>query len=146
MQRRDFCKSALISSAMVTAPAALMRAYATEPAAAAGGEIQAVGLSGKPLLIPAAAVKEFAANLHGRLLSASDADYDQARRLWDKMIDRRPAPIARCSGAADIARAVSFARERELLVAVRGGGHSFPGSSMAAARVVHALSAMRAGG
>jgi FAD/FMN-containing dehydrogenase len=142
MQRRDFCKSALIGSAMATVPATFMQAFAAEPPAAAGGELQAVSLSGKPMVIPAAAVKEFAANLHGRLLTASDADYDQARRLWNKMIDRRPAMIARCSGAADIARAVSFARERELLVAVRGGGHSFPGYSMCEGGLVIDLSAM----
>lgn len=142
MQRRDFCKTALIGSAMASAPAALMRAFATEPAPAAGAELQAMSLSGKPLIIPAATVKAFAANMHGRVLTASDADYDQARRLWNKMIDRRPALIARCSGAADISRAVSFAREHDLLVAVRGGGHSFSGYSMCQGGLVIDLSTM----
>jgi FAD/FMN-containing dehydrogenase len=76
-------------------------------------------------------------------LTASDPDYDQARRIWNKMIDRRPALIARCSGAADVARAVAFARERDLLVAVRGGGHSFPGYSTCNGGLVIDLSAMR---
>jgi FAD binding domain-containing protein/berberine-like enzyme len=142
MQRREFCKSAVAGGALAALPVPLMRAFAAEPAAAAGGELQAVTLSGKQTLIPAAAVKEFGANLHGRLLTASDADYDQVRRLWNKMIDRRPALIARCSGAADIAHAVSFARERELLVAVRGGGHSFPGYSMCEGGLVIDLSTM----
>ncbi len=142
MQRRDFCKSAVLGSAMATLPATFLRAFASEPASAAGGELQAITLSGKPTLIPAAAVKDFAAHLRGSLLTASDKDYDQARRVWNKMIDRRPALIARCSGAADIARAVSFARERELLVAVRGGGHSFPGYSMCEGGLVIDLSTM----
>jgi FAD/FMN-containing dehydrogenase len=142
MKRRDFCKSAILGGAVATLPATFMRAVAAEPAAGSAAELQAVTLSGKQTLIPAAAVKEFAANLHGSLLTASDRDYDQARRLWNKMIDRRPALIARCSGAADIARAVSFARERELLVAVRGGGHSFPGYSMCDGGLVIDLSTM----
>jgi len=142
MQRREFCKSAVIGGALATLPAPLMRAFAADPAPAAGAELQAVTLSGKPTLIPAAAVKEFGANLRGTLLTASDADYDHVRRLWNKMIDRRPALIARCSGAADIAHAVSFARERELLVAVRGGGHSFPGYSMCEGGLLIDLSTM----
>jgi len=143
MKRRDFCKSAVLGSAMTALPATLTRALAAEPVSAAVSALQAVTLSGKPTLIPAAAVKDFAASLHGPLLTASDAEYDQARRLWNRMIDRRPAMIARCSGAADIARAVSFARERELLVAVRGGGHSFPGYSMCEGGLVIDLSTMR---
>jgi hypothetical protein len=142
MKRRDFCKSAVVGGAMAALPATLMRAFAAAPAAAIGVELQAITLAGKQTLIPAVVVRNFAASLHGTLLTASDPDYEQARRLWNKMIDRRPALIARCSGAADIARAVAFARERELLVAVRGGGHSFPGYSMCDGGLVIDLSAM----
>jgi len=144
MKRRDFCKSTLIGGALAALPAAHWRALAAEAAPTAGADLAAVRLSGDATVIPAAAVKDFAASLHGRLLTASDPDYDQARRIWNKMIDRRPALIARCSGAADVARAVAFARERELLVAVRGGGHSFPGYSTCNGGLVIDLSAMRA--
>ena len=132
MKRREFCKSALITGAATALAWARTAAAATESAVAAAGgsDIPAIKLSGQPTIISAAAVKAFAGNLHGTLLTASDKDYDQARRLWNKMIDRRPALIARCSGAADVAHAVAFARERDLLVAVRGGGHSFPGYSV----------------
>jgi FAD/FMN-containing dehydrogenase len=143
MKRRDFCKSTLIGGALAVLPAAHWRAVAALAAPTAGNDVAAVKLSGETTVIPAAAVKDLAANLHGRLLTASDPDYDQARRIWNKMIDRRPALIARCSGAADVARAVGFARERELLVAVRGGGHSFPGYSTCNGGLVIDLSAMR---
>src|SRR4029453_13317969 len=73
---------------------------------------------------------EFKAGLRGQLLSPGDEGYDGARRLWNGMFDRRPALIARCGGAADVIRAVSFARDNRLAVAVRGGGHSFPGHSV----------------
>ena len=56
--------------------------------------------------------------------------YDSARMVWNGMHDRRPALIARCRNADDVGLAVTFARERELLVAVRGGGHSWPGKSV----------------
>jgi hypothetical protein len=142
-RRRDFCKATLIGGAMAALPAANWRSFAAEPATSGGSDIPAIKLSGEPTVIPAATVKQFAANLHGRLLSASDQDYDQARRLWNKMIDRRPALIARCSGAADVVHAVAFAREQGLLVAVRGGGHSFPGYSMCNGGLVIDLSEMR---
>ncbi len=58
------------------------------------------------------------------------AGYDEHRKVWNGSIDRRPGLIARCTGVADVRAAVRFARERDLLVAVRGGGHSFPGLSV----------------
>jgi len=87
---------------------------------------------------------EFKAGLRGQLLSPSDDGYDRARKLWNGMFDRRPALIARCAGAADVIRAVSFARDNRLAVAVRGGGHSFPGHSVCDGGLVIDLSAMKA--
>src|SRR2546429_8761427 len=65
--------------------------------------------------------------LHGELLRPGDDEYESARRIHNGMIDRRPAMIVRCAGVADVMRAVSFAREHEMLVAVRGGGHGIAG-------------------
>jgi FAD/FMN-containing dehydrogenase len=67
------------------------------------------------------------AEFGGQLLRASDDDYESARQVWNGNIDRRPAIIARCGGVADVQRALAFAVERDLLVSVRGGGHSAPG-------------------
>lgn len=72
-------------------------------------------------------IQEFAARLRGALITPSDPEYDAARKVYNAMIDRRPALIARCANAADVMAAVSFAREQDLLVAVRGGGHNGPG-------------------
>jgi FAD/FMN-containing dehydrogenase len=68
--------------------------------------------------------------IRGSVLTPGEAEYDSARRIWNGMIDRRPSLIVRCAGAADVIRAVNVARESGLLVAVRGGGHSFPGYSV----------------
>ena len=73
------------------------------------------------------AIQEFAARLRGSLLRPSDAGYEQARQVYNGMIDKHPALIARCVDVADVIAAVTFAREHELTLAVRGGGHSGPG-------------------
>jgi hypothetical protein len=80
--------------------------------------------------VDTADIEDLRASFRGQLLTPANADYDQHRRVWNGSIDRRPGLIARCTGQADVAAAVRFAAERGLLVAVRGGGHSFPGLSV----------------
>jgi FAD/FMN-containing dehydrogenase len=79
--------------------------------------------------LDSAAISRFRNALHGQLLTPSEPGYDEARRVWNWMIDKRPTLIARCAGEADVVRSVQFARDHDLLVAVRGGGHSVAGYS-----------------
>ena len=90
-----------------------------------------------------AAVAQLRASHRGALLRPGDDGYDAARRVWNGMIDRHPALIARCSGAADVIAAVTFARTHGLLVAVRGGGHSVTGSAVCEGGLVLDLSPMK---
>ena len=76
------------------------------------------------------AVDELARGFEGELIRRRDAAYEERRRIWNGSIDRKPALIARCAGADDVAAAVRFARQHDLTVAVRSGGHSFPGHSV----------------
>jgi FAD/FMN-containing dehydrogenase len=79
----------------------------------------------------------------GQVLQPHDPGYDEARRIWNAMIDRRPALIVRCAGVADVRQAVNFARENNLLVAVRGGGHNIAGTAVCDGGLVIDLSPMR---
>ena len=76
------------------------------------------------------ATEEFGSQLRGELIRPGHPEYDEARRVWNGMVDRRPALIARCTGAADVISAVNFARDNDLLVAVRGGGHNVTGNAV----------------
>jgi FAD/FMN-containing dehydrogenase len=78
------------------------------------------------------------------VVAPEDPEYDAARAVWNGMVDRRPLLIARCSGTADVAAAVRFARERDLEIAVRGGGHNVAGTAVCNDGIVIDLSAMRA--
>jgi FAD/FMN-containing dehydrogenase len=88
-------------------------------------------------------VDELRDSFRGRLITPEDADYEDARKVWNGLIDRRPGLIARCTGVADVIAAVNFASKHDLLVAVRGGGHSFPGHSVCDEGLVIDLSSMR---
>ena len=79
----------------------------------------------------------------GRLISADHADYDSARAVWNGAIDRRPRLIARCIGSADVVAAIRFARDRDLEIAIRGGGHNVAGTAVCDNGTVIDLSAMR---
>ncbi len=88
-------------------------------------------------------VDDLRTSFGGDLVRPADADYDEQRKVWNGSIDRRPGLIARCGGVADVRAAVRFARDHELLTAVRGGGHSFPGLSVCDDGVVIDLGAMK---
>jgi len=81
------------------------------------------------MILPSA-IEKFRANFRGSLLQPGEAGYDEARKVWNGMIDRRPALIARCAGASDVIQCVNFARENNVLVAVRGGGHNVSGNAV----------------
>jgi FAD/FMN-containing dehydrogenase len=94
-------------------------------------------------MVSAAAIEAFTARLRGRVLIATDAAYDEARTIWNGMIDRRPGLIVQCAGAADVVNAVRFAAENQLLVAVRGGGHNIAGNAVCDGGMVIDLTPMK---
>ena len=93
-------------------------------------ELQVATTSGTSMVLDEAMVHGFKTSLRGPLLRPGDAGYDDARHVWNGMIDRRPALIVRCTGVADVITAVQFARTHNLLVAVRGGGHNVAGHAV----------------
>ena len=102
----------------------------------------AVSLDGTALRLPESAISALGASLRGDLIRPLDPGYDRARTIWNGMIDRRPALIARCHNAADVIQAVDFARAHNILVSVRGGGHGVSGNAICDGGVVVDLSQM----
>jgi FAD/FMN-containing dehydrogenase len=100
-------------------------------------------LGGRDVSLPGETVEELRGALRGRLLAPSSPGYDEARAIWNAMIDRRPALIARCADAEDVATAVRFAREHSLLISIRGGGHNIAGNAVSDNGFMIDLSAMR---
>jgi hypothetical protein len=94
-------------------------------------------------MLDEATIGDFRANLRGELISSTDTDYDDARTVYNAMIDKQPALIARCSDVADVISAVNFGREHDLLVAIRGGGHNGAGLGVCDDGLVIDLSRMR---
>jgi len=104
-------------------------------------EPQAAGMSTQTTNHVAATLAE---RLTGTVISPDHPDYDAAREVWNGMIDKRPAVIARCADTADVATAVRFAVDHDLTLAIRGGGHNVAGTALADDGLVIDLSAMRA--
>lgn len=135
MRRREFCGAGLAAGLVATYPFL---------AARADTGIAAVNLDGTGIELEKAAVNELADSLSGRLIMSGHPEYDTVRKVWNGMHDKRPALIARCADAGDVQQAVTFARERDLLVAVRGGGHSWPGKSVCDGGIMIDLAEMTA--
>jgi hypothetical protein len=128
MQRRAFCKTTLAAAVAATIPAC---GRDTTPVDAdVGSRIPAVSLTGDEISVESAAIRELADSLSGQLYLPADEGYDAAKRVWNGMFDhKQPAMVVQCAGTDDVVNAVNFARDRNLLVSVKGGGHSFPGKS-----------------
>jgi FAD/FMN-containing dehydrogenase len=94
--------------------------------------------------LQATEITELSSGFEGEILRPGDDAYDGARQIWNAMVDKRPAVIARCASVSDVVRAVNFAREAGLLLAVRGGGHNIAGSALCDGGIVVDLSKMKA--
>jgi hypothetical protein len=99
--------------------------------------------SGHTAAVPEGDIDAFRARLRGVVVGSADPAYDEARAVWNGMIDRRPGVIVRCVGVADVIASVRFARDHDLLVAVRGGGHNVSGNAVCDGGLVIDLSPMR---
>jgi FAD/FMN-containing dehydrogenase len=129
MKRRHFLQTSVAAAAGASFPTSQALAAAVAALSEVSSNVNAVTGSGAQVTLEQAAIKELSDSLRGRLLLPGAEGYDSARRVINPTIDRFPALVVQPSGAADIMSAVTFARERELLLAVKCGGHSFSGKS-----------------
>jgi FAD/FMN-containing dehydrogenase len=106
-------------------------------------DLQVTTSGGAASALEESVVRAFGARLRGELLQAGDEGYEEARKVWNGMIDRRPALIACASSVADVINSVNFARENDLLVAVRGGGHNVAGTGTVDGGLLIDLSRMK---
>jgi len=144
MDRRKFCRTAVAASVAAAIPILPGCGKKAPVATQADTSIRGISLDGAEIELEKAAIKELGESMTGPVLLSGHPDYDGARTIWNGMHDKRPALIARCLNAEDVSEAVTFARERELLVAVRGGGHSWPGKSICDDGLMIDLSQMNA--
>lgn len=105
--------------------------------------LQMLTIEGQSTLLDTTDLDNFSARIRGSLIYPDSPTYDEARAIWNSMIDKRPALIVRCAGAADVIEAVKFANQNNLLVAVRGGGHNVAGNAVCDDGLVIDLSGMK---
>jgi len=101
-------------------------------------------LNGSQTALGAPHISALRSGIRGAVLLSGEENYETARRVWNGNVDRRPALIVQCMGAPDVQRTVAFAKERDLLISIRGGGHSAPGYGTNDGGIVIDLSAMKA--
>ncbi len=142
MNRRKFCRTAIAASVAAAIPMLPGCDRKAPDATQANTSIRGISLGGAEIELEKAAVQELGEAMTGPVILSGHPEYDNARKIWNGMHDRRPALIARCMSSEDVSNAVTFARERELLTAVRGGGHSWPGKSVADDGIMIDLSLM----
>jgi hypothetical protein len=142
MDRRQFCRSAIAAGVAGSFPWVSACERRAREASTADTSIAAISLDGAEIELERAAVRELGESLSGSLLLSDSPQYDSARMIWNGMHDKHPALIARCADARDVSEAVAFARDRALLLAVRGGGHSWPGKSVCEGGLMIDLSQM----
>jgi FAD/FMN-containing dehydrogenase len=107
------------------------------------GALEIVTTGGSLTRLSTAEIEALDRDLRGTILLPETEGYHQARRIWNGMIDRRPAVIVRCAGASDVISAVNFGREHDLLISVRGGGHNVAGNAVCDGGLMIDLSPMR---
>lgn len=106
-------------------------------------QLTLAGANGTQTTITDPEVEAFSRSFKGKILRPEDGGYDEARSIWNAMIDKRPSLIAKCTSTEDIVQAVRFAKAHDLLVAVRGGGHNIAGNASCDNGMVIDLSAMK---
>ncbi len=128
MHRRTFCKSTVAAAVAAALPGC--NSASQDSATDVGSMIPAVTGAGEEVSIESAAVAELAGSLRGNLYLQADEGYAAAKKIWNGMFDsKQPAMVVQCMSDNDVVNAVTFARERNLLVSVKCGGHSLPGKS-----------------
>ena len=130
MDRRKFCKTTVAAGVAATFPILTACGDKAKVATEAEASIPAISLDGAATELTKAQIRELGEALNGPVLLSEHPDYEGARKIWNGMHDKHPALIARCQNSQDICHAVDFARDNNLLLAVRGGGHSWPGKSV----------------
>lgn len=142
MDRRQFCQTTLATSLAAAYPFLAGCERSVPVATDADTSIAGISLDGAEIELEKAAIRELGDSMSGPVLLSGHPEFNSVRKVWNAMHDKRPALIARCTSAEDVSDAVTFARERELLVAVRGGGHSWPGKSVCEGGIMIDLSLM----